>query len=129
MHFFGDEGEVKVNRGKFEFWRDGKQIQGKGGSLTSTIVHVQKEYLANAKIKLYESRHHIKDFLECVASRKKPVTNEIIGGRTAICCHLMNQAYYNHETIKWKPKRMRFAWRSGEKAWLTRDYREPYTLS
>jgi len=129
VHFFGDEGEVKVNRGKFEFWRDGKQIQGKGGSLTSTIVHVQKEYLANAKIKLYESRHHIKDFLECVASRKKPVTNEIIGGRTAICCHLMNQAYYNHETIKWKPKRMRFAWRSGEKAWLTRDYREPYTLS
>lgn len=133
VHFYGADGEVKVNRGRFEFWRGGKKLAGfasreDGGSLESAIVHVKKEYLANAKIKLYESSNHIVNFLDCVASRTKPITSEIVGGRSAICCHLMNQAYYNHETIKWKPKRMRFAWRSGDAAWLTRDYRAPWSV-
>tara|TARA_R110001592_G_scaffold118653_2_gene321231 strand:+ start:1571 stop:2890 length:1320 start_codon:yes stop_codon:yes gene_type:complete len=128
VHFYGSEGEVKVNRGKFEFWRNGENILGKGGSMASTIVHVQKEYLDNAKVKLYRSNHHIKDFLNCVESREKPITNEQVGGRSAICCHLLNQAYYNHESIKWKPKRMKFAWRGGESEWLTREYRAPWTV-
>jgi hypothetical protein len=41
---------------------------------------------------------------------------------------LLNQAYYNHETLKWKPKRMKFAWRSGKADWLTRDYRAPWKV-
>ncbi|MCF6286002.1 MAG: Gfo/Idh/MocA family oxidoreductase, partial [Candidatus Hydrogenedentes bacterium] len=133
VHFFGDEGEVKVNRGRFEFWRDGKKIAGfskreDGGSLTQAILHVQKEYLDNAKIKLYKSTHHVKDFLSCIETRNKPITNEIVGGRSATCCHLLNQAYYNHETLKWKPKRMKFAWRGGKAEWLTRDYRAPWKV-
>ncbi|MBX3176543.1 MAG: Gfo/Idh/MocA family oxidoreductase [Candidatus Hydrogenedentes bacterium] len=132
-HFHGSEGEVKVNRGRFEFWRGGEKIAGftsreDGGSLEQAIVFVDKEYLSDPKVKLYRSTNHIKDFIDCVQARTKPITNEIVGGRTAICCHLMNQAYYNRETIKWKPKRMRFAWRGGEKAWLTRDYRAPWTV-
>jgi predicted dehydrogenase len=133
VHFYGKDGEVKVNRGRIEFWLNGKKIAGftsreEGGSLTQAIVKIQKEYLADAKIKLYKSRNHIKDFLNCVESREKPITNEIIGGRTAICCHLLNQAYYNNETLKWKPKRMKFAWRGGKAEWLTRDYRGPWKV-
>lgn len=133
VHFYGSEGEVKVNRGRFEFWREGEKIAGftskeEGGSLAQAIVHVQKEYLDDAKIKLYRSRNHIKDFLDCVESRSKPITNEIVGGRSAICCHLMNQAYYNHAELEWKPKQMRFASGGGEDEWLTRNYREPWTV-
>jgi predicted dehydrogenase len=127
-HFHGENGEVKVNRGKFEFWQDGKKIAGfvertDDGSLESAILHVQKEYLADAKVKLYESRDHIRDFIECVQSRKKPITNEQVGGRSAICCHLMNQAYYNHAEFKWDPKALNFAEGTGKPEWLTREYR------
>lgn len=133
VHFHGSEGEVKVNRGRFEFWRGGEKIAGftskeEGGSLESAIVFVDKEYLADPKVKLYRSTNHIKDFLDCMQTRTKPVTSEIVGGHSAICCHLMNQAYYNHTTIKWKPKRTRFAWQGGEKEWLTRDYRTPWSV-
>lgn len=127
VHFYGADGEVKVNRGRFEFWRDGKQIAAES-SVDAAVLHVQKEYLASAKIKLYESRDHIRNFLDCVRDRTRPITNEEVGGRSAICCHLTNQAYYNHEVIKWKPKRMKFAWRSGDAAWLTRDYRAPWSV-
>ena len=127
VHFHGADGEVKVNRGQFEFWLGGKQVSA-GSSVEATVVHVQKEYLANAKVKLYQSRDHIADFLECIQSRQKPITNEIVGGRTAIACHLLNQAYYNHATIAWKPKRMKFARNGGKAEWLTREYRGPWTV-
>ncbi len=133
VDFFGKDGEVKVNRGQFEFWLNGKRIAGftkreDGGSLSSALSLVQKEYLAKAKIKLYESQDHIRDFLDCVESRKRPITNEEVGGRSAICCHLLNQAYYNHTVIKWKPKKMCFAKNNGNPQWLTRDYRSPWSV-
>ena len=130
--FFGSEGEVKVNRGQIEFYRDGKKIAGfvdrKDGSLTETLNKIEDEYLKNAKVKLYKSDNHLRDFLDCIKSRNRPITNEEVGGRTAICCHLLNQAYYNHATIDWKPKRMEFAHGSGDPKWLTRDYRAPWKV-
>ena len=40
----------------------------------------------------------------------------------------MNQAYYNHAVIKWQPEQMAFAPGSGDPAWLTRDYRAPWSV-
>ena len=133
VHFFGADGEVKVNRGKIEFWRAGEKLAGfvsrdDGGSLGATISQIEKEFLADAKIRLYESVDHIRNFLDCVESREKPITDEEVGGRSGICCHLLNQAYYNHEVIKWHPQRMRFRRNSGKPEWLTRDYRAPWIV-
>jgi len=130
--FFGSDGEVRVNRGRIEFYLDGKKVAGynreEGGSLQSTLRFVEKEFLSNAKIKLYRSTNHVRDFVDCVRARTRPITNEEVGGRSAICCHLMNQAYYNHAVIKWEPKQMRFARGSGKPEWLTRDYRSPWSV-
>ena len=127
VHFQGADGEVKVNRGRFAFTYKGKEIskfERRGdGSLGSALQKAEKSFLNNAKTKLYKSNHHIRDFLACVESRKKPITNEIVGARSAICCHLMNQAYYNGEIIKWDPKNNTFADKTGNPKWLTRDYR------
>ncbi len=133
VHFFGSDGEVKVNRGRIEFWLDGKKVAGyvdreDGGSLANTLEQLENDFLKDAKIKLYESPDHIKNFLDCIESREKPITSEIVGGRSAICCHLMNQAYYNQEVIKWKPKKMQFAKDSGKPEWLTREYRAPWSV-
>ena len=127
VHFQGTDGEVKVNRGRFAFTHKGKEItkfEKRGdGSLGSALQKAEKGFLDNTKIKLYKSNHHIRNFLSCVESREKPITNEIIGARSAICCHLMNQAYYNGKIIKWNPESNAFADKSGNSKWLTRDYR------
>ena len=131
-HFYGSEGQVKVNRGRIEFILNGetvaKFVEREDGSLGSTLQKIEQEYLADAKVRLYQSYDHIQDFLDCVKSRSKPITSEIVGGRSAICCHLMNQAYYNHAVIKWQPEQMAFAPGSGDPAWLTRDYRAPWSV-
>jgi predicted dehydrogenase len=135
VDFFGTEGEVQVNRGQFVFKRGNDQIArftgGKDKEETNCAREVQKAeaaFLKDAKIKLYASDNHITDFLNCVASRKKPNTSEIVGGHSAICCHLLNQVYFHGQKIKWEPKKIEFAGGTGNAQWLTRDYRAPWVV-
>jgi predicted dehydrogenase len=140
--FFGTGGEVRVNRGKFVLIVDGKTIADysvdpskEGASAhdvdTTCAAEVRKAeslYLANAPVKLYRSKQHISDFMACVKSRKKPITNEQVGARSAICCHLINQSYYHHAHLKWDPARFKFIGGTGDPKWLTRDYRAPWSV-
>jgi len=136
VEFFGTEGEIKVNRGKFVFKRGNETIASYTNSeedrkTTSCAAQVQKAeraFLANAKIKLYESKNHLSDFLDCVKSRKKPITSEQVGARSAICCHLVNLVYYHARPLKWDPLRCTFQDRSAKVEWLTRDYRQPWAV-
>jgi predicted dehydrogenase len=130
VHFYGSEGEVMVNRGRFKMIVKGSTIadySGKATPDTNCDAEVQKAeqlFLKDAKIKLYDSPSHYLDFLDCVKNRKKPIANEQVGGRTVISCHLMNQLYYHNETIKWDPAKLGFTGGTGNPAWLTREYRD-----
>lgn len=132
VHMFGADGEILVNRGKFCFVRDGQTIskftkREDGGSLESKLAKVEQEYLKDAKVRLYKvTDSHVDDFLRCMKSRKKPITHEGVGARSAICCHLMNLAYWHDETIKWDPEKCAFRDGTGNVKWLTgsrRDYK------
>ncbi len=134
VHFFGSEGEVEVTRGRMHFKRGDESIakflsREDGGSLESAVAKAEREFLKDAKVQLYRSPDHLRDFLNCVASREKPITHEGVGGRTAICCHLMNLAYYHGETVEWNPQENTFANGSGEPEWRTRDYRGPWAVA
>lgn len=133
VDFVGTDGRVQVNRRKFVFERAGKTIaayKGKDDEDTSLAQQVNKaetEFLKDVKVKLYVSQNHVADFLACVASRRQPITNAEVGGHTAICCHLMNLAYLNHQKIEWNPEKLVFA-NGGNAKWLTRDYRSPWKV-
>ena len=135
VDFFGTDGEVRVNRGQFVVIVGGKTIADysdpasrKETSCAAEVRKAESAYLANAPIKLYVSNQHISDFLACVKSRKKPITSEQVGARSAICCHLVNQSYYHHTNLKWDPARFEFAGGTGDPKWLTRDYRAPWSV-
>jgi predicted dehydrogenase len=134
VDFLGTNGRVRVKRGAFIFERDGKTFASYRGreeedtSLAHQLRIAREAYLQDAKVKLYHSENHISDFLQCVQSRKAPITNEQIGGRSAICCHLMNLTYSHRQAIKWDPAQLAFAPGSGDAKWLTRDYRSPWQV-
>ena len=125
--FYGTEGRVECHRGRIGLWLGEKLIAGRTGgdrnvNLGRELDKMESEYLKDAKVKLYRSNSHIPDFLNSMRTRKKSCTHEIIGARTSIACHLLNQTYYNHAVIKWNPKKNTFA-KGGDSKWLTRDYR------
>ncbi|MGE5612008.1 MAG: Gfo/Idh/MocA family protein [Bacillota bacterium] len=136
VHFYGSEGEMEVNRGAFRFKRGSEIIasftndkeKDKGTSCAAQVQKAERAYLQDAKTKLYVSGNHLSDFIKCVESRKKPVTSEQVGGRSAICCHLMNQAYYHNQKLKWDPAKFAFVDGTGDPKWLTRDYRNPWKI-
>lgn len=130
VHMFGTDGEIMVHRGRFWFIQDDKTIakftkREDGSSLEREIRRVERDFLKDANVKLYNVKdNHIGDFVECTQTRKKPITHEGVGSRSAICCHLMNLAYYHGQTIKWDPKKCEFAKGTGNPDWLDRDRRD-----
>ena len=134
VSFYGTEGEIHVNRGKFEFVRDTKVIHkfwdkevDKGTSLEREVTLTEREFLADAKVKLYNSKSHFQDFMDAVVSRKRPICDVAIGASTAIACHVMNFAYHYGANAKWDPVRNKFAGfnSGGDSRWLTRErYRD-----
>ncbi len=134
VSFFGENGEVHVNRGKFELIMGGKAVhkfwdkeQDKGTSLDREVVLTEREYLADAKVKLYKSKNHHEDWMNSIKTREKPICDVAIGASTVISCHLMNQAYYNGGTMKWDPVAHQYT-SGGDAKWLTRDYRGEWTV-
>lgn len=125
VHFFGENGEVKVNRGQFEVIMGGKPVYAKDGktSVERAYMAAERDLLKDAKIKLYRSGNHVGDFLDCMRSRKKPITHEGVGGSTSIVCNLMNIGYITGKPFKWDPIKNEFASGTGDAKLLTRDYR------
>ena len=134
VSFHGSEGEVHVNRGKFEFRLGDKIVHkfwdkevDKGTSLEREVTLTEREHLADARVKLYNSKSHFQDFVDAMGARKRPICDVAIGASSVIACHLMNFAYRYGANAKWDPVRHRFAGfgSGGESRWLTRDrYRD-----
>ena len=122
--FFGSAGKIFVNRGKFEFWR-GDEQKAKTAQEGETM---SKEFLADAPVKLYVSRDHKGDWLDCIKSRRTPICDVEVGARTVTVCHLVNLAYYHGQRMAWDPKRNRFADGTGNKAWLDIAHRRPWKV-
>lgn len=135
VSFYGTEGECHVNRGKFELIMGGKTVHkfwdkevDKTTSMEREVTLTEREYLADAKIKVYNSKTHFQDFLDCVQSRKRPICDVEVGASSVIACHVMNFAYHYGANAKWDPTRSRFA-KGGSSKWLTRDrYRDGWAV-
>jgi predicted dehydrogenase len=128
VSFYGTEGVCHVNRGKFELIMEGKTVHkfwdketDKGTSMEREVTLTEREFLANAKVKLYNSKSHFEDFISCVRSRQRPICDVEIGARSAIACHVMNFAYHYGANAKWNPAKNKFA-SGGSSKWLTRDH-------
>ncbi len=123
--FFGEKGKIYVNRGKFQLWLDG---QLKTDDVREASL-VAKDLLPANAVKLYESSNQLSDWLTCMRTRKLPICDVETGHRTASICNLVNATYANHQTIKWNPATEQFTDGTGDAAWLTRTYRDPWKLS
>ncbi|MGV3659351.1 MAG: Gfo/Idh/MocA family protein [Prosthecobacter sp.] len=134
VSFYGENGEVHVNRGKFEFILGGKTIHkfwdketDKGTSLDREVIMTERDHLANATVKLYNSKNHHEDWMNSIKTRERPICDVAIGASTVISCHLMSQAYYHGGTMKWDPVQHVYT-SGGDAKWLTREYRADWKV-
>jgi predicted dehydrogenase len=110
--FEGSDGWVFVTRGK---------IDAEPKSLL-------QEKIGADEIKLYNSRDHKQNFLDCIKSRKDPIASAEIGHRSSTVCHLGNIAMLLGRKLKWDPKKERFINDSAADSMIVRSMRSPWKL-
>jgi hypothetical protein len=71
---------------------------------------------------------HVRNFLDCIKSRRDPLGKVEIGHRTASVCHLGNIAMQLARKIKWDPKAEEIAGDPEATALLTMPMRGPWKL-
>ncbi len=108
--FYGDKGSVLVDR---------QQILADKPELLKT------EFGSGDK-RLYVSKHHYKDFLDCMKSRQKPIADVEIGHRTATVCHLGNMAVRLGRKLQWDPAKEQIVGDDQAAAMLDKPWRAPY---
>jgi hypothetical protein len=84
--------------------------------------------LLPSEIRLYESRDHESNWLDCIRTRKKPICDVEIGHRTATICHLSGIAERLGRPIAWDPIEEKILDDPAAARWYDRPRRAPYTL-
>ena len=96
--------------------------------ITCTVPDVLSTPLDTLATRLYVSKSHHQNFLDCIASREKPIADVEIGHRTATACHLANIAARLGRTIRWDAKNETIPGDGEAAAMLDRTHRAPWTV-
>ncbi len=114
--WIGTDGWVWVNRGGFE---------------ASNQEWIETRRLPEdlRKVKLYESRDHTRNFVDCVKSRKPTITPVETAHHSAIPGHLGLIAMLVGRKLKWDAKQEVIVGDPEASRLLTRDYRAPWKLA
>jgi len=71
---------------------------------------------------------HVRNFLDCVKSRKKPIADIEAAHLSTSICHLANVSYKTGEKLVWDGKNEKITNNSKANELLTRTYRAPWRL-
>ncbi len=110
--FEGTEGTIFVSRERI-------------GADPAEILYTEP---GTGAVKLYESRDHRGNWVDCIRSRKRPISDVEIGHRSATVCHLANIALRLKRKLNFDPKTERFVGDEDANRLLSRPMRAPYTL-
>jgi len=110
--WYGEKGWVHVSR----------------GGLTAEPESILKEVIGPGETRLYESRDHEQNFLDCVKSRKLTICPAEVGHRSISVGLLGEIAMLTGRKIKWNPDTEQIIGDEEASALLGRSYREPWVL-
>jgi predicted dehydrogenase len=110
--WIGEYGWVWVDRGGFE----------------SQPAYLVNEIIGPNETRLYRSRDHYQNFLDCVKSRRLTIAPAEVAHRSASVGHLGVIAIETGRRIKWDPATETLIGDAGAERLLSRAYRKPYQL-
>jgi hypothetical protein len=113
----------------------GVRFEGDRGWIFVTRTEIQasdpeilRQQAGEGEIKLYRSTNHMKNFLECMRSRKAPVTPEEVGHRSNTVCLMTHIAMKLGRKLKWDPQAEQFVGDDEANRQLDYPHREPWTV-
>ena len=70
----------------------------------------------------------MRNWIDCIKSREKPIADVEIGHRSTTVCHLGNIARWLGRRVKWDPEKEEFIGDDAANKLLDRPRRKPWTM-
>jgi hypothetical protein len=101
------------------------------GDLTASREELITTPLPDSAVRLESSGDHMRNFFECVRSRRDPIAHVEVGHRSASLCHLGVIALRLGRKLQWDPAREQFTGDGAAEAnaHVAREMRKPYDYS
>ncbi len=136
--WIGTDGWVWVDRGGYDASKDElkkpvkRRVKSKekGADVEKVVAGFEVPKLGDdiIKTRLYETRGHQRNFLDCVKSRKPTVTPVETGHHSAVPGHLALISLMTNRTLKWDPEKEVIIGDEAASKLLGREYRGPWKL-
>jgi len=118
----------QLEQGAKWYGENGKWIYVKRGKLEANPESVLKEVIGPEETRLYESRDHKQDFLNCIKTRKDPIAPAEVGHRSISVGLLGEIAMLTERELKWDPEKEVFIDDEQANRMLSRPMRSPWHL-
>lgn len=138
LEFFGTKGSLKITRGGLEVLSDPKSDPNnaipvfKGQTAGGPPRSETKPQPWTQAMKMPGSSEeqldlHVRNFLDCIRTRQRPIADVEDGHRTAVACHLANSSLRLGKSLQWDPETETIQGNDREAtAALERPYRKPW---
>lgn len=120
--FHGNNGVLVVDRGGWEVY---PETEPKGRRKTYRMTGEPRRAAGGEDYHLL----HVKNFLDCMDSRKRPNSDVEIGHNSMIACHLGNIAFRSGRRVQWDVATERVVNDAEQQAMVLKPYRQPWSLS
>ena len=104
-------------------------LQAEAEQLRATVANdrqILKEDLPEDAKRVYLSKDHMGNFIDCVKSRENPICPARTGHRSASLCHLGVIAIRLGRKLNWDPVKEQFIGDDEANGWVSRPMRKPY---
>jgi hypothetical protein len=129
VKFEGTDGWIFVTRGNYTATAsDPVAKSGNNKALDASDPRILNTVIPADGVRLYETKDHHGNWLECIATRQMPITPIEVGHRACTVCLLNHAAMKLQRKLYWDPVNERFRNDDAANALLTRPQRWPYML-
>jgi len=127
IRYEGSDGWIFVSRGNYQATASDPVSQERSSrALNASDPEILKSVIGEDEIHLYVSEEQHKNWLDCIVSRKDPISPAEIGHRTCSVCLLSHIAMKLPRKLYWDPVVERFINDDEANAMLSRPQRAPY---
>lgn len=121
--FVGESGKLEINRNKVT-----SNPPSIAAELLKKVDTEAEERRWSDQTALWQARWHMKNWLDCIRTRQKPVADVEIGHRSVSVCHLANITRFEGRKLRWDPIKERFESDEAANRWVVRKRRAGYEL-
>jgi predicted dehydrogenase len=126
IRYEGTEGWIFVSRGDYAATSSDPTSKVRSKALDASDLKILESVIGANEIHLYHSEDQHGNWLDCIESRKEPISPIEIGHRACTVCLITHVAMKVPRKLTWDPAKENFGNDAEANAWLRRSQRAPY---